>query len=119
MNNVAGKIINNITNNVAKMPMEDLTLNVLKKANIKYNVCIINDFDLDRVYLEIDNQQYTIRMWNVVEANNEHQYRVHYSLYIDLWNEEKNYGYCEELGFGIWHIYKTSEHYENISIVYV
>lgn len=40
---------------------------VIDKAEIKYKVFAVVDHDLDRVLLELDGIDYTIRMWEITE----------------------------------------------------
>lgn len=99
------RIINKLDD--GRHQIQDLVYNVLRKACIEYETCIIHDFDIDKVYITIDDQDFTIRTWNVCKADNDFQYRIDYTLFINLWNEEKNYGYGEEIDFGTWHVYHT------------
>ena len=39
----------------------------LEKAKVKYNQGVCQDYDLDRVYLDIDGKEYDIRTWNINE----------------------------------------------------
>lgn len=39
----------------------------LDKAKVKYSQGVCRDYDLDRVYLDIDGKDYNIRMWNIDE----------------------------------------------------
>ena len=48
---------------------------VVDKAGIKYKVFAIVDHDLDRVWLELDGIDYTIRMWSVTEES------IRYSIF--------------------------------------
>lgn len=50
---------------------------VLEQANVNYHEAICVDFDLDRIYLTIDNTPYTIRMWNIDDTG------IRFSVYKD------------------------------------
>ena len=75
-----------------------LTRRALNKAHKNWETCTINDFDLDRVYLDLDGREYTIRMWNIQDCGNKVQ--TTYTLYIDMWNKEEGYGYGVEIVYG-------------------
>ena len=52
------------------------TENVLRRSKIKTNnPVIIEDWDLDRVYLTIDGQDYDIRMWDIWETKKQLNFR--------------------------------------------
>lgn len=56
-----------------------LTQNVL--CNREF---IIKDWDLDRIYLDVDrtNDDYTIRMWNITENS------ISWTLFKTIWNDD-------------------------------
>ena len=75
------KVINNATDGTS-LDVKWFTEYVLNRWNIKYDECIIEDFDLDRVYLNIDGWDYTIRTWNIYEDDyDETKARVDYTLF--------------------------------------
>ena len=45
---------------------------VLEKAGIKYTYYGVVDYDLRRIWLDVDNTEYTIRIWNVTEDSIEY-----------------------------------------------
>ena len=58
-----------------------LVTRVLKKCEIHpVESVTIEDWDLDRVYLNIDGQEYTIRMWNIRES--EKTVMIEWSLFL-------------------------------------
>ena len=54
--------------------INDLVFRIFAKYKIDINTIEIDDFDLDRVY--INNDEYTLRMWNIYRDGN-----VEYTLY--------------------------------------
>ena len=62
---------------------------ILEKAKLDYDEAEILDFDLDRIYLKIDSERYSIRMWNIDEKG------IIYSVFANSsgdW-EELNHAY--------------------------
>jgi hypothetical protein len=57
------------------------------------NLYTINDFDLDRIYLSSNNEEYTIRLWNVTN------YFVEWTLFKDMYNNDGT-GYGEKIKNG-------------------
>lgn len=100
------RIINNIESEDWKYQIQDLTFNVLRKASLPYNICTIKDFDLDRVYLNVDGEDMDIRMWNITEAENGFQLGITYTLFSFSDDEAIN------MDEGMWHVskkYKINE----------
>lgn len=100
------RIINNIESEDWKYQIQDLTFNVLRKAELPYDTCTIKDFDLDRVYLDVDGEEMDIRMWNIEEAENGLQLGITYTLF--LFTDEETIRMDE----GMWHVskeYKINE----------
>ena len=61
--------------------LEPLVTRVLKKCEIHpVESVTIEDWDLDRVYLTIDGQEYTIRMWDIRES--EKTVMIEWSLFL-------------------------------------
>ena len=60
-------------------PIIDLTKQVLGNREF-----IIKDWDLDRVYLDVDSTQddYTIRMWNITDDD------IRWTLFKTIWEED-------------------------------
>jgi hypothetical protein len=85
-----------------------LTRKALNKAHKNWETCTIDDYDLDRIYLDLDGTSYTIRMWNIEDFGNKVQ--TLYTLYLDMWNEEEHYGYGVEVTYG--------RFFENASLLY-
>lgn len=66
--------------------LESLVSRVLNRCEIRPdNPVIIDDWDLDRVYLTIDDQDYTIRMWNIRET--ERMVIIDWTLFLFKENE--------------------------------
>ena len=70
-------ITNNI-NGTGRELVEKLVKRVLGKA-YEASTVIIDDFDLDRVYLTIDGEEYTIRTWDIHET--EHTVAIRWTLF--------------------------------------
>ncbi|HZH61740.1 MAG TPA: hypothetical protein VEY70_19640 [Metabacillus sp.] len=70
-------------------PIKDLAAEVLNGQNY-----IIEDWDLDRVYIKVDDQDYIIRMWNITEDD------IRWTLFIDVPDEDGG-SHGEEIDFGI------------------
>ena len=62
-----------------------LVARVFNKHKINTDTVTIDDFDLDRVY--INNDEYTLRMWNIFEDGN-----VSYTLFKTVGNHGKPLG---------------------------
>lgn len=61
--------------------LKPLVTRVLKICEIHpVESVTIEDWDLDRVYLTIDGQEYTIRMWDIHES--EKTVRIDWSLFL-------------------------------------
>ena len=71
------KIINNMTETIY---VYNLTKNVLNKHIKEWTKCDIEDYDLDRIYLNIDNEEYTIRTWNII-SNSKNTVKIEYTLF--------------------------------------
>jgi hypothetical protein len=50
--------------------LNDFVEDVLDKFVRKFNTCEIKDYDLDRVYLSLDGEEFDIRTWDIREVNN-------------------------------------------------
>ena len=75
-----------------------LTRRALNKAHKNWETCTINDYDLDRIYLDLDGHSYTIRMWNIEPWGDRVQ--TTYTLFLDMWDKEKGYGYGVDIVCG-------------------
>jgi len=75
--------------------LESLVSRVLNKCEIHPDgTVIIDDWDLDRVYLTIDNQDYVIRMWNI--GGTEKLVIIEWTLF--LFKENESHGTRIEAG---------------------
>ncbi len=70
---------------------------VLNRAQVKYSEALCKDYDLDRVYLRVDDDNYTIRTWNIDDKG------IRFSLYRDLPTdvEDLYYGYLSHDEYAI------------------
>lgn len=94
------RIINKIESENWKYQIQDLTFNVLRKSELAYDMCTIKNFDLDRVYLDVDGKEMDIRMWNITEADNGFQLAIIYTLFSFSDDGAIN------MGEGMWHVSK-------------
>lgn len=65
-------IVNKVTDEAYTQWIEKFAIDVLNRANIKYNEMIIEDIEPSRrVFVFVDGEEYTIRTWNyfVVECD--------------------------------------------------
>lgn len=93
-----------IINKTESNELEQLVKKVISKtpSKKKYglvdkDVTITECYD-SRTFFECDNNEVTIRMWNIENINGGKQGRVQWTLFLDVPDEEGSHG--EELGYG-------------------
>jgi hypothetical protein len=69
-----------ITNKTNAKFLNELVTKVLRKSIGINNEVIIDDWDLDRIYLKINNNEHTIRMWNIFN-NGKNAVKVQWTLF--------------------------------------
>ena len=87
-----------ITNDTDNEYVEELVVDVLNRTKkskfLSADDVVIDDYDLDRVYLDIDDHEYTIRTWNISEDEETGFIVIEWTLYItvDDYEEKLKYG---------------------------
>ena len=74
---------------------------VLKTAKIKYDKYEIADWDLDNIWLDINDKEYSIRTWNINEDG------IRFTLFVDVKDSDKT-SHGEELYYGYYN-FKTKQ----------
>ena len=67
---------------------------VLKRSCIDQDVTI-TDWDLDRIYLDIDGTEYIVRMWNIHENPKTAWVTIQWTLFVD-----NGQGSCDKVSDG-------------------
>jgi hypothetical protein len=91
---------NMIKNSTDADLLNELVTKVLRKTIGVNHEVIINDWDLDRVYLHIDDIEFDIRMWNVWNGTKINTLRVQWTL-LKMIYESNGDGHGEEIGCGV------------------
>lgn len=98
------RIINKVTDPNYEQWIESFVARVLKRAHIKYNETIIEDIEPSRrVFLLIDNREYTIRTWNyhVIKCDKKNipcAESVEYTLYAMVEDDSGSHGEIADEG---------------------
>lgn len=92
----------NIINNSGLPEVESFIRNVIDESvnKIKFASCEnieVTDYDGDRFYLTIDNKEFTIRTWDIIQRKK--TTRVKWSLY-EIINKEDGSSYGVEISYG-------------------
>ena len=74
---------------------------VLEIAEIKYDKYEIADWDLDNIWLDIDDKEYSIRTWNINKDG------IRFTLFVDVKDSDKT-SHGEELYYGYYN-FKTKQ----------
>ncbi|MEC1725882.1 hypothetical protein P9E34_14280 [Schinkia azotoformans] len=87
-------------------PIQDLANQIFGDSNYK-----LYDWDLDRIYIERDNEEYTIRMWNITDET------IRWTLFKDVPDEDGG-SHGEEMDFGLfeYELEPQEEVYNNFSL---
>jgi len=89
-----------IKNNTDAKFLDELVDKVFKKTiGLKHDITIL-DWDLDRVYLKVDNYESDIRMWNVWDGQKKNTLRIQWTLF-QMIDDGDGSGHGEELGYGV------------------
>jgi hypothetical protein len=88
-----------ITNKTNAKFLNELVTKVLRKSIGINNEVIIDDWDLDRIYLKINNNEHTIRMWNIFN-NGKNAVKVQWTLFKII-DDLDGSSHGEELACGI------------------
>lgn len=92
------KIINKVIDEDCLQWIEGFVARVLKRANIIYNEVIIEDIEPSRrIYIFVDNKEYTIRTWNYHVAKYDNNNipcaeNVEYTLFEMVQDDEGSHG---------------------------
>lgn len=92
-----------IINKTENSYLDKLIEKVLRKTSNKKehgldkDISIV-DYDLDRVYLECNNKEFSLRTWNIVDEGE--KTKVQWTLFVMIY-EENGDGHGEELSFGV------------------
>lgn len=88
-----------IKNNTGADFLNELVTKILRKTiGINHEVTI-DDRDLDRVYIHIDETEYDIRTWNVWDGVKKNTLKVQWTLFKMIY-ESNGDGHGEEIGYG-------------------
>ena len=69
-----------------------------KKENGIFGSIIIEDFDMDRVYMGINGNEYVLRTWNIIEIS-KNEFRIDWTLFAMI-DDGNGGGHGEELSCG-------------------
>ena len=96
---------NEIPKTIQSLVNKVLLKTAFKKEHGLFGDIEILDYDLDRVYLEVNDVEFTIRMWNVIDIPK--GYKIVWTFFKDIPNEYGSHG--EEIGCGESFVSKLEE----------